>query len=78
MQDFRVGHVHFMLFMSIWAPNANSFFSGIWALGTKGRRQHSLAAALISSSQLQPTYMGKLYVAATCCIILAAASSYEF
>ena len=31
-QDFRVGHVHFMLFMSIGAPNANSFFGGIWAL----------------------------------------------
>ena len=37
MQNFCVGHVHFMLFIpfcSHWVPNANTVLSGIWALHT--------------------------------------------
>ena len=33
MQNFCVGHVHFMLFVFIWLPDANPVCSGIWALG---------------------------------------------
>ena len=47
-------------------------------VGGQGRRQNSLAAAPIISSQLQPTYIGNLYIAFECCSILAAASSYLF
>ena len=43
-----------------------------------GRHQNLLDAAPIFSSQLQPTYIGKLCIAVECCIILAAASGYEF
>ena len=37
---------------------------------------YSLAAALIFSSKLHPTYKGKLYIVVECCSVLAAASDY--
>ena len=44
----------------------------------KERRQNSLAAAPIYSSQLQPPYIGKaIHIAVECCSILVAASGYE-
>ena len=44
MRNFRVGHVHFMLFCSFrlrWLPNANPVCSGIWALRCRRRKGRS-------------------------------------